>query len=168
MKSMQIRNPQTNEWEPVYLPPTGDTLPIGSIVDYDGNVVPTNYEQVEDPNEYSTNEVKTNKTWIDGKPIYRKVYQIDVSSSSESAILNLNISDFDTIYISNNSFLRSNSNASKPLNVYENSGQFIRTELGVLNNKETARISVFHSTDVYYTGTAYVIVEYTKTTDEEV
>lgn len=56
----------------------GDTLPIGAIVEYNGDSVPEGYEQVPDDNDiYSTNEVKTNKIWIDGRPIYRKVYSFN-------------------------------------------------------------------------------------------
>lgn len=40
---MYIRNPETNEWEEVFLPPTGDTLPIGSISAYGGENIPTNW-----------------------------------------------------------------------------------------------------------------------------
>ena len=72
--TMMIRNPETNEWESVYLPPTGDTLPIGSEVEFDGDKAPTGWQEVQDPNEYSTNEVKTNKTWL-GKPVYRKLFK---------------------------------------------------------------------------------------------
>ncbi len=32
----------------IYLPPTGDTLPIGSVIEYAGDTVPTNWELVED------------------------------------------------------------------------------------------------------------------------
>lgn len=31
---------------------------------------------------YSTNEVKTNKTWIDGKPIYKKVFNTNIDTST--------------------------------------------------------------------------------------
>lgn len=40
---MYIRNPDTNEWEEVLLPPTGDTLPVGSISAYGGENIPTNW-----------------------------------------------------------------------------------------------------------------------------
>ena len=50
--TMMIRNPETNEWESVYLPPSGDTLPIGSIIYFDGDTIPTNYELVDDSSEY--------------------------------------------------------------------------------------------------------------------
>lgn len=51
----------------------GETLPVGTEVDFDGSAsdIPIGWEQVTNPDSYSTSEVKTNKTWIDGKPIYR-------------------------------------------------------------------------------------------------
>jgi hypothetical protein len=52
----------------------GDTLPIGAIVDYDGDTVPEGYEIVAETT-YSTEEQKTGETWIDGRTIYRKVIQ---------------------------------------------------------------------------------------------
>lgn len=52
----------------------GDTLPIGAIIDYDGDTVPEGYEIVGETT-YSTEEQKTVDTWIDGKPIYRKVIE---------------------------------------------------------------------------------------------
>lgn len=54
-------------------PVGGDVLPVGATFEYDGNEVPEGYEQVEDSNTYSTTEQKIG-TWINGKPIYRKVY----------------------------------------------------------------------------------------------
>ena len=42
---------ENGKWQELYLPPTGDTLPIGTVVDYDGDVVPYGYEKVDDPNE---------------------------------------------------------------------------------------------------------------------
>ena len=40
---MYVRNPITHVWEEVFLPPTGDTLPIGSISAYGGENIPTNW-----------------------------------------------------------------------------------------------------------------------------
>lgn len=51
-----------------------DTLPIGAIVNYDGTTVPEGYESV--GNDYSTTEINTGQTWIDGKPIYRKIVEV--------------------------------------------------------------------------------------------
>ena len=48
-----------------------DTLPVGTEVDYIGDTVPDGWSEVDS---YSTNEVDTGQTWIDGKKIYRKTY----------------------------------------------------------------------------------------------
>lgn len=40
---MHIRNPETNVLEEVFLPSTGDTLPVGSISAYGGENIPTNW-----------------------------------------------------------------------------------------------------------------------------
>lgn len=40
---------------------------------------------------YSTEEVKTNKVWIDGKPIYRKVTTFTALSDFNTNISNLNV-----------------------------------------------------------------------------
>ena len=34
---------------------------------------------------YTTNEVNTGKTWIDGKPIYRKVYNVDITTYNDQS-----------------------------------------------------------------------------------
>lgn len=50
----------------------GGSLPSGVVVDYEGTEVPVGYEEVTETT-YSTEEIKTNEKWIDGKPIYRLV-----------------------------------------------------------------------------------------------
>lgn len=50
-----------------------DSLPVGSIVKYDGDTVPFGYEEVPDPDDYSTQE-KVIGTYEDGKPIYQKTF----------------------------------------------------------------------------------------------
>lgn len=39
---------ENGQWQDIILEPSGDTLPIGSIVDYDGEEVPYGYEKVEE------------------------------------------------------------------------------------------------------------------------
>lgn len=53
---------------------TGGIL-TGSIVGYDGDTIPEGYEEVDNPNVYSTEE-KVIGEWIDGKPLYRKVIEL--------------------------------------------------------------------------------------------
>lgn len=70
---------------------TGDTLPIGAEIDFNGTTVPAGWEEVQD---YSTNEIKTGKKWIDGKPIYRKVFTGTGLASNTVHNVALNISNF--------------------------------------------------------------------------
>jgi hypothetical protein len=65
----------------------GDTLPIGAIVDFDGDIVPEGYEEVNDGcnNIYSTEETVIG-TWIDGSPVYRKVFAVGGSTSQVISI----------------------------------------------------------------------------------
>lgn len=47
---------------------------------------------------YSTSEVKTNKVWIDGRPIYRKVYYYSTLSFTSSAkTLSINLPNLHTV-----------------------------------------------------------------------
>lgn len=56
----------------------GDNLPVGVEMDFDGTSqdIPTGWTQVTNPESYSTTEVKTDRVWIDNKPIYKKVISI--------------------------------------------------------------------------------------------
>ena len=62
----------------------------------ESNDLDAQYEVIED--EYSTSEVKTNKVWIDGKPIYRKVINVSGTYYGTSDI-NTGLTNIDTIYI---------------------------------------------------------------------
>ena len=50
---------------------------------------------------YSTSEVKTNKIWIDNKPIYRKVIKLTINANTTSTynLSSYGITDQDTIFI---------------------------------------------------------------------
>lgn len=59
-----------------------DSIPANGIIEYDGEVVPEGYEQVEDKGEiYSTEETAIG-TWIDGKKLYRKVINVTIPSTN--------------------------------------------------------------------------------------
>lgn len=77
------------DWEAVGGKITGDTLPIGSEVDYVGDSVPAGWEEVDS---YSTSEVNTGETWIDGKPIYRKIYANNSYSQNASTTADVSFS----------------------------------------------------------------------------
>ena len=69
----------------------GMSIPIDAIIDYDGDEVPEGYEEVPDDSYdiYSTDEVKTNKIWIDGRPIYRKVYTFNTITTLDIGTSNI-------------------------------------------------------------------------------
>lgn len=56
-------------------------------------------QAIKDGEIYSTNEIKTNKKWIDGKPIYRKgIFLNALPNDDNITSYNHNISDVDIIY----------------------------------------------------------------------
>ncbi len=157
--TMMIRNPETNEWEPVYLPPTGDTLPIGSIVDYDGDVVPTNYEKVDDPNQYSTEE-KIIGTWIDGKPIYRKV--INTITGDKISAWKTILSEVDKVFRYNGFVYETETD----IKVLPYAGGLDGGSLIWFHVNATSHVfQEAHSDDMFKSKEMTIIVEYTKTTD---
>lgn len=56
-----------------------DTLPINSKVRFTGSTVPDGWTQQLD---YSTDEIDTGMLWIDGKKIYRRVFNIGTISTT--------------------------------------------------------------------------------------
>lgn len=108
---------------------------------------------------YSTDEVKTNKVWIDGKPIYRKVVtQTITTSSSENIISGFDISLIDNI-ISFYGSIKQPSGTITPISysASEEDGAFICMS--------KARNSFVLYAKAYGVGDVILIVEYTKTTD---
>ena len=75
------------EWKDIYVK-TLDSLPTGAIVDYDGTTLPDGWVEY---NDYSESEINTGKSWIDGKPIYRKVVHINGLPNSTTKIISHNI-----------------------------------------------------------------------------
>lgn len=67
---MKILDKETGEYKELRIKPGGDTLPIGTIVEYDGDTVPEGYEEVTQGivtgEEYETGRI------IDGKKEYGK------------------------------------------------------------------------------------------------
>ena len=106
---------------------------------------------------YSTNEIKTGETWIDGKPIYRKVFNFTVSDTNEDLIPH-NIQNVSNIWLGNKSYILSGSNRI-PANHYRDSGTFVWT----LVNDTSIRIKI--GANAWTNKPIYITLEYTKTTD---
>lgn len=71
----------------------GDSLPMGSVIEYDGDLAPEGYEEVEDKGIiYTTDETRIG-TWVDGKPLYRKVMQVNgINGTGDRKIGTINTS----------------------------------------------------------------------------
>lgn len=103
---------------------------------------------------YSTNEIRVG-TWIDGKPIYRKVITITAFSTSGITV-NTGITNINEIVNVKGTFYRSELSKYYSLdNIYINEWSI---------NKTNGEITIA-TTNQYVTFTGYIILEYTKTTD---
>lgn len=146
-----------NEWKELNVK-VSDTLPIGAIVEYNGDTVPIGYEEV---NSYSTNEVKTGDTWIDGKPIYRKVWVLELSNNADLDG-NLGLTNTNNFWINEGKSFIKGSDQSLPTNFYYSSSDWARTWLYKSSGSIHFR---FKSPSNLYGNTLYITVEYTKNTD---
>lgn len=125
------------------------------------NKVDTNTSEIQsikDAEVYSTSEVKTNKVWIDGKPVYRKVVQNIVPTGLGINIYTMNdienVVDYYGIYHQNNGF-------EKRINFY-----FSDTDYMTLNFNRKNHTFILDNTSNYNNnGTVSLIIEYIKTTD---
>lgn len=152
---MKYKDPVTGQLKELSLK-AADTLPIGTIVDYDGQDVPEGWEEY-GTDDYSTEETFTGKHWIDGKPIYRKV--ITGNTGVLNNVSKYNISDNVNICTRIEGFIIDGSNNLIPIN-YSNSGALVwayitaERKLGIQSN-----VTYFDNYQFY------AVIEYTKTTD---
>lgn len=153
---MKARNPSTGNLETVYVKAL-DSLPVGSVLDFTGSSadVPAGWEEVYD---YSTTEIDTGKKWIDGKPIYRKVFNTTSPSTTGSETTIATIGSFDTLV---------NMNANIDLGQY---GIVPLPQAAASNNintlaidgKTNGNIKMKIDNVAYSSKSVIVIVEYTK------
>lgn len=116
-------------------------------------------EKINNLSTYSTEETLTGKTWIDGKPIYRKVITGTLNQSGSKTIANLSGLNYKTIIK-----LNIISNNSDPISsqFYDSTTSFMRCYIIPANKNLTISIgSSYPTIPLEYT----IILEYTKTTD---
>lgn len=134
------------------------------------NVENTLNDKITNLTTYSTEEVKTGETWIDGKPIYRKSFTSAVDSSTHR--LNIDISDLDIkcgLFDLNNSYINNTKHSRYMPLVTTN---ILATETGsaqgdlqacaYFNHGYTSLVVEF---GYKITGGVFVTIRYTKTTD---
>lgn len=121
-----------------------------SQADYVADVIK---DYVDAGESYSTTEVKTNKTWIDGKPIYRRVFTNLSVTATDNNWHNLFAND-DNIQTITNFNCNGTDNTTYDVNV---ASQFL---FRIYNNYVQ-----YMRTVAYSAGFNLVMFEYTKTTD---
>lgn len=141
-----------------------NSINIGELVDLNTtnktNIVNA-INELKSAETYSINEIKTNKIWIDNKPIYRKVIEFGTLPNATAKTVNHNISNIDKI-----TYQYAIASASDGLTYTiphvgaSNMGNGMT--MALRSNKEW--IQIYCSSNMTsYTG--YYILEYTKTTD---
>jgi hypothetical protein len=114
--------------------------------------------ELKDGEIYSTSEIKTNKIWIDGKPIYRRIYQ----KTSTAATENIDIDDWNVDFVcSFVPLLYDSTNRQFDTNYYVNSNDYLRALTRLYNYKFTITVQRGNANSKVLT----IIMEYTKTTD---
>lgn len=147
---MKVRNSKGELKELVIK--ANDSIPAGAVIDFEGDVVPEGYEQVEDKGEiYSTEEQRVG-TWIDGKPLYRKTIETIVNNQQQTISLDFSIDKLKKVEGG-----LDNGNQVIPFGYNDNTNYccvFIQK-----SNKSLYYMSSWSK------GTLYITLEYTKTTD---
>lgn len=153
---MKYKDPNTGQLKELSLK-AADTLPIGTIVDYDGENVPEGWEKY-GTDDYSTEETFTGKHWIDGKPIYRKVINSTCPTKSATWVTissNLNADEI----LSYTGYIEFSTSEHKLLAL--GTAQFTYFQL----NKTSHEFQIATNDIGFFGKPIKVIIEYTKTTD---
>lgn len=136
----------------------GETLPVGSEIDFEGSTIPTGWEEVTNPETYSTDEVKTDKIYVDENDVSHEVYRKRFVGTKRSSNLTLGTlpNDADIIVEYKGTFIDSNDN-KKPIPYYFSSNIWISYEIN-----SGGEIIVYGASSAYSEGTVSVTLEYTK------
>ena len=110
---------------------------------------------------YTTEELKTNKIWIDGKPIYRKVVNCGNLGNATQITIDHNITNISR-------FVNVSGLAQRP-----SDNDLLTIPYATFNENNRGGITAYVNNTSIYINTntnrsayaAYVILEYTKTTD---
>ena len=138
-----------------------DTLPVGTEVDYDGTDIPEGWVEVDDPNEYSTDEKRIG-TWIDGKPLYRKVISTTSATTIGTETDVATLKNVDTLVSYKGLLYRINTIINADY-AYNGAQQTSTIYVSGLSGTLTFRYHTNATTNL--NATLKIIVEYTKTTD---
>lgn len=147
------------DWEDIT---GGDTLPINTIIEYDGDTVPDGYEEVEDKGEiYSTDEVRIG-TWIDGKPLYRKVILVENPVKGTTTSVSSGVNNIKFVFLEN-AFIHKNDDGScRPVMVADS---LEPATTRIIVQVAPSGLAYYLGTNFQWFNSLYMIIRYTKTTD---
>lgn len=129
---------------------------ITNLKTTDKTSVVSSINELVDSQVCSSNEVKTNETWADGNPVYRKTYTLNIGTDT-SYEQSISLPDASQYWIDgSNSYLWSN-NISQPAGHYASSTDWSRFYL--LSNKIVCSFGSTYST---ISKVAYITIKYTK------
>lgn len=133
-----------------------DMNEIKSVVNSNANEADSKFTNLCD---YSTSEVETGQTWIDGSPIYRKVINFGALPNNTVKSVNHNISDLLQI-------IKIETIGYDPANVRWIPIPFVPVASMYSSTSSNIRINAttvdIYASSNWTTFTAYVILEYTK------
>lgn len=116
----------------------------------------TNYVNEKSLEVYSETETIVGR-WVDGKPLYRKVFIIPTTNDMNLEYLH-GLTNLDKYYINNGVSILFGNNESLPVNWYWTSSDYARCWMNSTKLRWRCPANVGNRT-------LYLVVEYTKTTD---
>ena len=116
-------------------------------------------QNIKDAEVYSTNEVKTNKIWIDGKPIYRKVIKDINVTDNMSKIISTGLSNVNVINIYGE-YHTTDYDVVQAIPYISSTKEYV---IEIISMNKGANIR--YRTASAFNGKSNIVLEYTKTTD---
>ena len=110
--------------------------------------------------DYSESEVKTGATWIDGKPIYRKVYTFTFNSTNSMIQISLGLNNVKIIKFTGLVNLQNLNGNFFPINFYYATDNYVTAYVG-----GDGRLVILSTNSATASQSGNVIIEYIKTTD---
>ena len=133
------------------------------MIDINGNTQIDSNEALKNLNNYSTNEIRIG-TWINGKPLYRKVIKNNNQECQNGTYIQTNITNFEDIINIYGLYNSVGNEVSIPINSYVASNNYFR--LAFHNVGESIGLLEVQSSNTSSSVRKVIIViEYTKTTD---
>lgn len=110
--------------------------------------------------QYSTEETRTGKTWVDGKPIYRKVVDFGALPNASNKNVNHGISNLDYVVSYEGLAYDSTTRTFYPLPTVSISTNAAQTNMAI-----TSSAIEIVTAENRSSRRAYIVLEYTKSTD---